>query len=115
MSILTGAYSHKNGVYTLSDALYPEQDNIAKQMQAGGYQTALFGKWHHKKRPSGFDEFYVFHDQGEYFDPIMKNESNWVDDDVQKTGDTIIGFSTDIVTELTINWIKKRNKDKHFW
>lgn len=113
-SILTGAYSHKNGVYTLSDALYPEQDNIAKQMQAGGYQTALFGKWHLKKRPGGFDEFYVFHDQGEYFDPIMKNESNWVDDDVQKAGDTIKGFSTDIVTELTINWIKNRNKDKPF-
>jgi arylsulfatase A-like enzyme len=113
-SILTGAYSHKNGVYTLSDALYPEQDNIAKQMQAGGYQTALFGKWHLKKKPSGFDEFYVFHDQGEYFDPIMKNKNNWVDDNLQRVGDTIKGFSTDIVTELTMDWIKNRDKDKPF-
>lgn len=60
--ILTGAYSHKNGVYTLEDGLDPAEDNIAKQMQAGGYQTALIGKWHLKKQPSGFDYFCVFHD-----------------------------------------------------
>jgi len=113
-AILTGAYSQNNGVYTLDDALYPEADNIAKRMQAGGYQTALFGKWHLKKKPAGFDDFYVFHDQGEYYDPIMKNASNWVDDDVQKAGDTIPGFSTDIVTDMTIDWMKNRNKDKPF-
>lgn len=113
-AILTGAYSHRNGVYTLDDALYPEADNIAKQMQKGGYQTALFGKWHLKKKPSGFDDFYVFHDQGEYIDPLMKNATNWVDDDVRKQGDTIKGFSTDIVTTQTINWIKNRDEDKPF-
>lgn len=113
-SILTGAYSHQNGVYTLSDALYPEADNIAKRMQAGGYQTALFGKWHLKKKPSGFDDFYVFHDQGEYHDPIMKNASNWIDDDKGKQGDTIPGFSTDIVASKTMEWIRNRDKDKPF-
>lgn len=113
-AIVTGAYSHRNGVYTLDDALYPEADNIAKRMQAGGYQTALFGKWHLKKKPAGFDDFYVFHDQGEYYDPIMKNASSWVDDDVRKSGDTIKGFSTDIVTDLTIDWIRNRDKDKPF-
>lgn len=113
-SILTGAYSHKNGVYTLEDALYPEADNIAKQMQAGGYQTALFGKWHLKKEPSGFDWFQVFHDQGEYHDPIMKTAANWQDDDKGRAGDTIKGFSTDIVTDLTIDWIRHRDKKKPF-
>ncbi|WP_255490567.1 sulfatase [Dysgonomonas sp. 511] len=113
-SIMTGAYSQVNGVYTLEDALLPEQDNIAKQLQAGGYQTALFGKWHLKKRPSGFDHFRVFHDQGEYYNPIMKAEHNWVDDDAGKSGDTICGFSTDIVTDMTIDWIKHREKDKPF-
>ncbi len=113
-AILTGAYSHHNGVYTLEDALSPEADNIAKQMQKGGYQTALFGKWHLKKKPTGFDDFYVFHDQGEYNDPLMKNAANWIDDDVRKQGDTIKGFSTDIVTTQTINWIKNRDEDKPF-
>lgn len=44
----------------------------------------------------------------------MKNASNWVDGDVQKVGDTIKGFSTDIVTDQTINWMKNRDKDKPF-
>ena len=72
-AILTGAYSHVNGVYTLSDSFDPEQDNIAKQMRAGGYQTALVGKWHLKTQPQGFDFYSVFHDQGEYRDPTFIN------------------------------------------
>ena len=113
-SIMTGAYSHRNGVYTLEDALNPEDDNIAKRLQEGGYQTALFGKWHLKKKPTGFDKFLVFHDQGEYNDPIMKGPDNWVDDNRGRRGDTIKGFSTDIVASLTMDWIKDRDKDKPF-
>jgi arylsulfatase A-like enzyme len=113
-SILTGAYSHRNGVYSLSDALSPEADNFAKQCRAAGYQTALYGKWHLKKRPEGFDDFRVFHDQGEYHDPLMKSPANWVDDDLGKQGDTMRGFSTDIVTDLTIERIRNRGKDRPF-
>lgn len=111
-SIMTGAYSHKNGVYTLNGALYPEQDNIAKQMQAGGYQTALIGKWHLKKQPSGFDYFEVFHDQGEYINPIFKTKENWVEN--ENVGNQVEGFSTDIVTDKTIQWIRQRDKTKPF-
>ncbi len=113
-TILTGAYSHVNGVRSLDDALSPESDNIARQMQNGGYQTAIIGKWHLKKRPSGFDYFYVFHDQGDYVDPVFKSADNWVDDSEGKRGDVVKGFSTDIVTDRTIEWIKNRQKDKPF-
>lgn len=109
-TILTGAYSHCNGVFSLEDGLNPEADNLAKQMQKGGYQTALIGKWHLKKQPSGFDYFYVFHDQGEYVDPIFKSASNWVDDDQGKQGEVVKGFSTDIVTEHTIDWYETGKK-----
>lgn len=113
-AILTGAYSHCNGVYSLEDGLDPEEDNLAKQMQKGGYQTALIGKWHLKKQPSGFDFFYVFHDQGEYIDPVFKSMDNWADDDQGKQGEVVKGFSTDIVTDRTIDWIRHREKDKPF-
>lgn len=113
-AILTGAYSHRNGVYSLSDGLSPEEDNIAKQMQAGGYQTAVIGKWHLKKQPSGFDYFSVFHDQGEYVNPVFKSAHNWVDDDKGKQGEAAEGFSTDIVTDRTIQWIRNRDKNKPF-
>ena len=105
-AIMTGAYSHHNGVYTLEDGLDPVADNIAKQMQQGGYQTALIGKWHLKKQPSGFDYFSVFHDQGEYWDPLFKTAEGWVDDDQGKSGKTEKGFSTDLVTDKTIQWIR---------
>lgn len=113
-AILTGAYSHRNGVYSLEDGLDPAADNLAKQMQAGGYQTAMIGKWHLKKKPSGFDYFYVFHDQGEYVNPVFKTDANWVDDDQGKHGVEEKGFSTDLVTNHTIEWIRNRQKDKPF-
>lgn len=56
-SILTGAYSHVNGLYTLDDAFDENQDNIAKELKAGGYQTAIIGKWHLKTQPQGFDYY----------------------------------------------------------
>lgn len=112
-SILTGRFSHRNGVRTLSDALSPDSVNLAKSMRDGGYQTALIGKWHLLKKPSGFDYFNVFHDQGEYINPVFKTEENWVED--KNVGDTVVGFSTDIVTDKTINWIKNRDKNSPFF
>lgn len=113
-TILTGAYSHINGVRTLEDSFDRNQDNIAKQMQAGGYQTALFGKWHLKTQPSGFDTFSVFHDQGEYINPLFKTADNWKDDTEERSGIEEKGFSTDLVTDKCIQWMEERNTDKPF-
>ena len=65
-SILTGQYSNKNGVYTLSQPLESDSMNIAKVLQKHGYQTAIVGKWHLKKQPTGFDHFMVLPGQGRY-------------------------------------------------
>ena len=45
-AILTSQYSHKNGVYTLADALDKSRVHIAHLLRMLGYQTALIGKWH---------------------------------------------------------------------
>lgn len=111
-SIMTGAYSHINHVYSLDDALPSDADNIAKKLQKGGYQTALIGKWHLKQKPTGFDFFSVFHEQGEYNNPIFKNIDNWVEK--KNVGEEIKGFSTDIVTEKSIQWIKNRDRNRPF-
>ena len=113
-SILTGAYSHRNGVYTLNDALPPETDNIALQLQKVGYQTALFGKWHLKKRPAGFDVYRVLNGQGTYRDPVLKSAEDWVDDGQEIHGVTYPGYSTDVITDLTIEQILNRDKNKPF-
>src|SRR3546814_8845357 len=69
-SILTGTYNHVNGVTTLVTLLDNRWPNVAKSLQAGGYATAIFGKWHlgegPRHRPTGFDDWCVLPDQGAY-------------------------------------------------
>ena len=112
-TILTGAYSHRNGLYTLADTFDTNQDNIAKQMQAAGYQTALMGKWHLKSQPQGFDRYEIFYDQGEYRDPtIISSDDVWPGD--HNFGTRTRGFSTDIVTGKAIKWMKETDKSRPF-
>ncbi|WP_340113803.1 sulfatase family protein [Maribellus mangrovi] len=111
-TILTGQYSQHNGVYTLADALSPDSMNIAKVLHENGYQTALVGKWHLKKQPAGFDYFNVLPGQGRYWNPILKNKENW--EDGYGGGKEYKGFSTDVIADLSIDWMKNRDKTKPF-
>jgi len=111
-AILTGQYSNRNGVYTLNDALEPDSLNIAKILQEKGYKTALIGKWHLKKEPSGFDYFNVLHDQGRYWDPILRTKENFNKE--SKEWDVHKGFSTDVITDLSLNWLDTIDKKEPF-
>lgn len=111
-TILTGQYSHVNGVITLGAGLSPEYNNIAKELQKGGYQTSVIGKWHLKQEPGGFDYYCVLPGQGEYHDPILKTKENW--EDYYGGGKKYSGFSTDVISNMTIDWIDNRDKEKPF-
>ena len=111
-AILTGQYSHNNGVYTLEGIMHPDSLNIAKVFQENGYQTAVVGKWHLKKKPAGFDYFNVLPGQGRYWNPILKTDKNW--EDGYGGGVEHKGFSTDVIADLTIEWLKNRDKNKPF-
>jgi arylsulfatase A-like enzyme len=111
-AILTGQYSNKNGVYTLSDALQPDSLNIAKVLKNNGYQTAIIGKWHLKKEPTGFDYYNVLHDQGRYWDPILRTKKNF--HKPSKEWDVHKGFSTDVIADLSMSWLDTIAKDKPF-
>lgn len=111
-TILTGQYSHVNGVKTLSGTLYPAQNNIAKVLQQAGYQTAVIGKWHLKKEPTGFNYYSVLSGQGRYWDPILKTKDNWGEG--KNGGKAYPGFSTDVIADKTIDWLNNRDKTKPF-
>lgn len=66
-----------------------------------------------KSQPQGFDYYSVFHDQGEYRDPTFKNSDDpWPGQ--RNFGERIHGFSTDIVTEKAIRWMKAQDKSQPF-
>ena len=52
-ALLTGVMSHKNGVYTLGDALAPDSLNIAKVLSSSGYTTAPKGLPNHQHAALG--------------------------------------------------------------
>jgi arylsulfatase A-like enzyme len=58
-AILTGTYIRVNEVTTLKTHLDNRIPNYAGLMQAEGYQTGIFGKWHLRlgdaHEPRGFD------------------------------------------------------------
>jgi len=106
-SILTGQYSHINGATTLSGRLRPESDNVAKRLRAAGYETAVIGKWHLKDPPAGFDTYNVLRGQGRYNNPILfEAGADW-----KKGGKTHQGHSTDVITDLALDWLENR-KDR---
>ena len=69
-TILTGQYSHTNGVKTNVGGLRPAEQTLAHAMRAAGYQTAMIGKWHLEHEPA-FDYYAVLPGQGSYFNPVV--------------------------------------------
>lgn len=74
--LLTGKYSTTNGFYQNEGGIVFDntQQQYQKILQANGYTTALFGKWHLYTEPKGFDHYMIHGDksqQGTYWDPIF--------------------------------------------
>lgn len=114
-AIMTGQYSNLNGVYTLYDPLDPAHPNVAKELQAAGYQTGIYGKWHLHNEPTGFDHYKVICGQGKYFDPPMVEKGEWGDPRVnQMKGQVNKGHSTDVITDASLEFMKSRDKSKPF-
>ena len=103
--ILTGKFSHLNGVPGNSQVFDGKQRTFPKILQENGYETAIVGKWHLKSTPTGFDHHNVLPGQGDYYNPDFKKQGK---------DTTYQGYVTDIITDLSLNWLKNRDAEKPF-
>ena len=116
-AMLTGQYSHKNGVYTLADKMDVTRRHLAHFLRDAGYQTAIIGKWHLGTDPQGFDYWNILvggrpgakgrPGQGRYYNPILRTKGG-----VNKVYE---GFSTDVITDLSLQWLRNRDKKRPFF
>ena len=98
-TVLTGKHSHLNGVKTNRDVFDGGQQTFPKLLHQNGYQTAIFGKWHLKSDPVGFDIWKVLPGQGHYYSPEIRSES----------GTTVRehAYVTNVITDMAISWLEE--------
>jgi len=95
--ILTGQYSHLNGVRDNAVAFDGAQTTFPKLLRAAGYETALLGKWHLKSDPTGFAHWTILPGQGEYYNPDL------IDRNGKKRH---AGYVTDILTDMAADFLR---------
>jgi len=105
-TVLTGQFSHKNGVKDNRTRFDSSKITLPKLLQQAGYQTALVGKWHLHSYPTGFDYWNILPGQGLYFEPRF----------ISMKGDTSTyhGYASDVITDEAIRWLDNRDRNKPF-
>src|SRR6476469_9950417 len=105
-AILTGQYSHLNGV-TVFNRFDSSRPTVAAALQRGGYYTGMIGKWHLGSDPVGFDRWEIFPGQGVYTSPILYTA----------TGETTYTgrYATDVIKDRALDFVRNRPRGKPFF
>jgi arylsulfatase A-like enzyme len=101
-TLLTGLHSHANGRVNNVSAFRDDLPTWSKLMQAAGYQTAMFGKWHLPTDPNGFD---AWAKTGGYYIKGVQTADGFVERP---------GYTVDVITDMAIEWIEDRDQDRPF-
>ena len=104
--LLTGKFSHRNGVRINGDVFDSRQATFPRILQEQGYETAVVGKWHLSSEPAGFDHWQVLEGQGEYYSPRFLTPTG----KVQYDG----SYVTDKITDLALEFLQNRDRNRPF-
>jgi N-acetylglucosamine-6-sulfatase len=107
-SILSGLYAHAHGVVDNFTEYPTRLKSFPLVLQAQGYDTAYFGKWHmgednDEPRP-GFNWFVTHKGQGKYFDTEFNING--------RKREVIKGYYTTVVTDLAAEWLNRQRGDQ---
>jgi arylsulfatase A-like enzyme len=124
-ALMTGRWQQRVG---LEWAIYPGQKKpgltqsettVAKLLKDAGYRTAIFGKWHlgyqkeYAPNAHGFEKFVglLSGNVDHYSKKENTGELDWYEDTTAKEEKR---YSTDVITERTVDFIEKNAKSTFF-
>ena len=110
-TILTGQYSHVNGVKSLGGKIQRDRQYLPLTLKDTGYQTAAIGKWHLGIQPEAFDYYKVLDGQGKYHNPQF-GEKKQGQAEKRITDD---GYCSDVITDASLKWLKERDRTEPFF
>jgi uncharacterized sulfatase len=103
-------YFQQNGV----DGILGDEITIAESLQASGYQTAAFGKWHlsdygeYLPNNQGFDLFYGMHYSNDMTPYKLFENGTILQDQIEQKN------LTSMMTDRIIDYIDENSKDQFF-
>ena len=103
--LLTGKYSHMNGLRDNRDEFDGTQLTFPKLLQQNGYETNIVGKWHLKTEPTGFDDWKILVGQGQYYNPVF------IENGVEVQ---YLGYTTTLITDKAIDMMEQRDQKRPF-
>jgi arylsulfatase A-like enzyme len=107
-AVMTSRHGHLTGIIGNGAHLPPDTVTFAKHLQAAGYTTAYFGKWHmrdQRDRPH-YDHVASFVGQGRYFDcPFL----------VDGTETPTKGWVDDVSTDYATQFVQQQTREKPFF
>lgn len=124
-SLMTGRYNYRTGVvdtYIGRSLMYPDETTIAEILEAGGYKTGIFGKWHLgdnyplRAIDQGFQEALVIKGGGLAQPSDPAGSSGYFDPILMANGQErrCSGYCSDIYTDAAIKFIRSAGKSPFF-